>query len=172
MPGENGSVTITIMQGDITTADCDAIVNAANEALLPGGGVCGAIHRAAGLELAQACAAIGGCKTGNAVITPGFRLKARHVIHAAGPRWQGGQAGEAALLESCYASVFDLVEKHGLQSIALPAISTGIFGYPPEPAAVIAVKAARAFAAGHPGVAIVFVCFDDKTRAAYDAALA
>ena len=115
---------------DITALDTDAIVNAANESLAPGGGVCGAIHRAAGPELARACAAIGHCPTGEARITPGFRLPAGYVIHAVGPVWRGGGEGEAELLASAYRSALRLAEEHGLRSIAFPAISTGIYGYP------------------------------------------
>ena len=117
---------------DITTLETDAIVNAANESLAPGGGVCGAIHRAAGPELARACAAIGRCPTGEARLTPGFGLPARFVIHAVGPVWRGGGAGEAELLSSAYRSAMQLAADHGLRSIAFPAISTGIYGYPLE----------------------------------------
>jgi O-acetyl-ADP-ribose deacetylase len=123
---------------DITTLDTDAIVNAANEALAPGGGVCGAIHRAAGPELARACAAIGGCPTGEARLTPGFRLPARYVIHAVGPVWRGGGAGEAELLTSAYRSSLRLAEEHDLENIAFPAISTGIYGYPLQEATKVA----------------------------------
>ena len=153
---------------DITTLDVDAIVNAANAALSPGGGVCGAIHRAAGPELARACAAIGGCPTGEARITPGFRLAARHVIHAVGPVWQGGNAGEAELLAAAYRASLDLARVHGCRSIAFPAISTGIFGYPLRAATEIAVRAAEAFA-NHPGsVELVhFACFSPEALAAY-----
>jgi len=128
---------------DITTLDTDAIVNAANESLAPGGGVCGAIHRAAGPELARACAAAAPCPTGEARLTPGFRLPARFVIHAVGPVWHGGGAGEADLLASAYRSTVRLAAEHGLSSIAFPAISTGIYGYPLEQATPIAVSAVR-----------------------------
>jgi O-acetyl-ADP-ribose deacetylase (regulator of RNase III) len=129
---------------DITTLDTDAIVNAANEALAPGGGVCGAIHRAAGPELARACAAVGRCPTGEARITPGFRLPARYVIHAVGPIWRGGGEGEAQLLASAYRSALRLAAEQGLRSIAFPAISTGIYGYPVDQATSIAVSSVRA----------------------------
>src|SRR5262245_46191631 len=121
---------LSALLADITTLDVDAIVNAANTSLAPGGGVCGAIHRAAGPELAQACAQVGGCPTGDARITLGFRLKARFVIHAVGPVWHGGNAGEPVLLASAYRASITLAKQHGLRSIAFPAISTGIFGYP------------------------------------------
>jgi len=128
---------------DITTLDTDAIVNAANESLAPGGGVCGAIHRAAGPELARACAAAAPCPTGEARLTPGFRLPARFVIHAVGPVWHGGGAGEADLLASAYRSTVRLAAEHGLSSLAFPAISTGIYGYPLGQATPIAVSAVR-----------------------------
>lgn len=155
---------VTAIQADITTLDVDAIVNAANEALAPGGGVCGAIHRAAGPELAAACAAIGHCPTGEARITPGFRLTARWVIHAVGPVWQGGTGREAELLAGCYRNSLDIARAHGLRSIAFPAISTGIYGYPPEPATRIAVAACH----GHDGgLEIIFACFGAPMLALY-----
>jgi O-acetyl-ADP-ribose deacetylase (regulator of RNase III) len=131
---------ITVVESDITTLDVEAIVNAANERLAPGGGVCGAIHRAAGPELARACAEIGHCATGDAVITPGFGLKARWVIHAVGPIWHGGEVGEDALLASAYRRSLELAAEKGIASIAFPAISTGIYGFPAERAAAIAVR--------------------------------
>ena len=153
---------------DITTLDTDAIVNAANDALAPGGGVCGAIHRAAGPELARTCAAIGHCPTGEARITPGFRLPARYVIHAVGPVWRGGGSGEAALLESAYRSALLLAEEHGLRSIAFPAISTGIYGYPLGEATDVAVSAVRRFADEGPGLRLViFSCFGPDVERAY-----
>ncbi len=153
---------------DITTLATDAIVNAANEALAPGGGVCGAIHRAAGPELAHACAAIGGCPTGEARLTPGFRLPARYVIHAVGPVWHGGGAGEAALLASAYRSSLRLAEEHELESIAFPAISTGIYGYPLVEATAIAVRSVKE--AGRPGTrlrSVIFACFGPDVAKVY-----
>lgn len=136
----NGS-SLELHAGDITRLEVDAIVNAANEQLAPGGGVCGAIHRAAGPELAQACAALGGCPTGEARMTPGFALPARCVIHAVGPVWQGGSKGEQAQLAGCYRAAMELLKDEGLTSIAFPAISTGIYGYPLEAACETAVTA-------------------------------
>jgi O-acetyl-ADP-ribose deacetylase len=128
-----------VLQGDITTQAVDAIVNAANEKLVRGGGVDGAIHRAAGPELQEACSRIGGCPTGDVRITPGFRLPARHVIHAVGPRWHGGGRGEVDLLASCYRRSLELAEQEGLKTIVFPGISTGIYGYPLEDATRIAI---------------------------------
>ena len=153
---------------DLTTLALDAIVNAANEQLAPGGGVCGAIHRAAGPELARACAALGGCPTGDARITPGFNLPARYVIHAVGPRWEGGHAGEPELLAGAYRASMRLAAEHGLRSIAFPAISTGIYGYPLRPATEIAVRAVQAeLASGSPIERVVFACFSPDVLAAY-----
>jgi O-acetyl-ADP-ribose deacetylase len=152
---------------DITTLDTDAIVNAANESLAPGGGVCGAIHRAAGPELARACAAAAPCPTGEARLTPGFRLPARFVIHAVGPVWHGGGAGEADLLASAYRSAVRLAAEHGLSSLAFPAISTGIFGYPLEQATPIAVSAVRAAAADTGIERVIFACFSPDVQLAY-----
>ena len=134
---------IEIHQGDITKLAVDAIVNAANEQLAPGGGVCGAIHRAAGPQLAEACRALGRCATGSAAITPGFALPAKHVIHAVGPVWHGGGRGEAALLAGAYRAALALCREHGLASVAFPAISTGIYGYPLDEAARVSVAAVR-----------------------------
>src|SRR6185369_4679724 len=131
---------IEAVQGDITKQDVDAIVNAANTSLLGGGGVDGAIHRAAGRELLEACRKIGGCPTGDARITPRFRLLARHVIHTVGPVWGGGTRGEDQLLAACYRASFGLAREHGLASIAFPAISTGAYGFPPDRAARIALR--------------------------------
>jgi O-acetyl-ADP-ribose deacetylase (regulator of RNase III) len=153
---------------DITTLDVDAIVNAANEQLLPGGGVCGAIHRAAGPELARACAAVAPCPTGQARLTPGFALPARYVIHAVGPVWQGGGAGEAQLLASAYRNALELADGHRLVSIAFPAISTGIFGYPLDSAATTAVATVQEFLERARTVReVLFACFSDEAVAAY-----
>jgi O-acetyl-ADP-ribose deacetylase len=161
-------MTLSAQVVDITTLATDAIVNAANESLAPGGGVCGAIHRAAGPDLARACAAIGRCPTGEARLTPGFGLPARFVIHAVGPVWQGGRAGEAELLASAYRSAMDLAAEHGLGSIAFPAISTGIYGYPLEPATGIAVTAVRAaLDAGSSVQEVVFACFSPEALGLY-----
>jgi len=163
---------LELVEGDITTLAVDAIVNAANEALAPGGGVCGAIHRAAGPELAAACPAIGHCPTGEARITPGFRLKARHVIHAVGPVWRGGGQGEPALLAGCYRASIALAAENGVASIAFPAISTGIYGYPIEAATGVALATVKAELARHPGIGrVVFACFGSEVAAAYRAAL-
>ncbi|HXE58823.1 MAG TPA: O-acetyl-ADP-ribose deacetylase [Gemmatimonadales bacterium] len=131
---------IAITRADITTLAVDAVVNAANESLLPGGGVSGAIHRAAGPELEAECRALGGCPTGQARITRGYRLPARHVIHAVGPVWRGGTAGEPELLASAYRASLQLAEGHGLRTIAFPAISCGIYGYPPDEGAAVALE--------------------------------
>lgn len=160
---------LTAIAADITTLEVDAIVNAANEALAPGGGVCGAIHAAAGPDLARACAAIGHFPTGEARITPGFRLKARHVIHAVGPVWRGGAAREAELLAGCYRNSLDTARAHGLRSIAFPAIATGIYGYPPGPATRIAVDTCRGHQAG---LDIVFACLGATMLALYQKELA
>lgn len=136
---------IQIMRADITTVEVDAIVNAANNSLLGGGGVDGAIHRAAGPELLAACRPLNGCKTGEAKITPGFRLPARFVMHTVGPVWQGGASGEAQRLESCYRQSLQLALAHGVHSIAFPAISTGVYGYPKCEAAHIALRTMMAF---------------------------
>jgi len=161
-------MTLSAQVVDITTLATDAIVNAANESLAPGGGVCGAIHRAAGPGLARACAAIGGCPTGGARLTPGFGLPARFVIHAVGPVWQGGRAREAELLASAYRSAMDLAAEHCLGSIAFPAISTGIYGYPLEPATDIAVTTVRgALDAGSSIQEVVFACFSPEVLGVY-----
>lgn len=154
---------------DITTLAIDAIVNAANTRLAPGGGVCGAIHRAAGPELAHECAAIGGCETGSAAITNGYRLPARRVIHAVGPRWAGGNHGEAELLSGAYRACLEIAEREGLRQIAFPAISTGIYGYPLDEATTIAVSTVRGFTAGSESTIeyVIFACIDERTIDAY-----
>ena len=157
------------MLADITTLDVDAVVTAANDRLAGGGGVDGAVHRAAGPELLAACRRIGGCPTGEARITPGFRLKARHVIHAVGPVWRGGGQGEAALLAGAYRASLALLREAGGASIAFPAISTGIYGYPVAEATRVAVAACREHGAG---LDITFACFDERTLALYEKELA
>lgn len=158
---------IEIHAGDITKLEVDAIVNAANEKLTPGGGVCGAIHSAAGPGLAEDCALIGHCPTGEARITGGHRLPARHVIHAVGPVWQGGERGEDVLLADCYSQSLDLARANGLVSIAFPAISTGIYGFPMERATRIAVATVTDWLAAEPNfqrvVFAVFGALPEKT---------
>lgn len=156
------------LHADITKLLVDAIVNAANETLLGGGGVDGAIHRAAGPELLAECRTLGGCATGDAKITRGYRLPARHVIHAVGPVWRGGSRGEPELLASCYRRSLQVADRHGLKSIAFPAISCGAYGYPIELAARIAVGETHAFLRHHPNIErVVFALFDDAALAIY-----
>ncbi len=161
LAAEIGSTILDIVVADITTLDVDAIVNAANRTLLGGGGVDGAIHRAAGPQLLEACRALGGCATGSAKITPGFQLKARYVIHAVGPVWSGGRDDEEALLAGCYRSALDLGAEHRLGSLAYPAISTGIYRFPADLAARIAVGTVTSELAANPrGLArVTFCCF-------------
>jgi O-acetyl-ADP-ribose deacetylase (regulator of RNase III) len=147
--------------GDITTLDCDAIVNAANSSLLGGGGVDGAIHRTAGPELVHECRLLGGCKSGMAKITKGYQLKARHIIHTVGPVWNGGDNNETETLTSCYVNCLELCREHELQSIAFPCISTGIYGFPKDLAAQIAIQICREFISEHP-LDITFCCFEQE----------
>jgi O-acetyl-ADP-ribose deacetylase (regulator of RNase III) len=164
---------IAIVEGDITRLKVDAIVNAANKSLLGGGGVDGAIHRAAGPDLRAACATLGGCDTGEAKITPGFKLPARYVIHTVGPVWGGGERGEDRLLAACYRNAFALALDHGLGTIAYPAISTGAYGFPPDRAARIAMRTVLAALTDQAAlVRVVFCCFGAGSREHHQAALA
>jgi O-acetyl-ADP-ribose deacetylase (regulator of RNase III) len=156
------------IQGDITRLDVDAIVNAANSSLLGGGGVDGAIHRAAGPELLEACRKLHGCKTGDAKITPGFRLKARFVIHTVGPVWHGGRQNERELLASCYRRSLELAAENNVKSIAFPSISTGVYAFPKELAAPTALEAVKAFAAGGTSIEeVTFCCFSAEDLQLY-----
>jgi len=164
---------IEIVTGDITTLAVDAIVNAANESLLGGGGVDGAIHRAAGPKLLDECRTIGGCPTGEARITAGYDLAARFVIHTVGPIWRGGSAGESTLLGSCYAASLRLARQNQIESIAFPAISTGVYGYPIEDATKVATRSVAAWLVANelPRV-VTFCCFDASVAAIYERTLA
>jgi len=159
---------ITVLKTDITTLAVDAIVNAANSSLLGGGGVDGAIHRAAGPELLHECRLLGGCKTGQAKLTEGYRLPARYILHTVGPVWDGGQHGEPELLASCYRSCFALARQHSLKSLAFPAISCGIYRFPVEQAVKIALReAVAALESNHEIDQVIFACFDASVYAAY-----
>ncbi|WP_026381411.1 O-acetyl-ADP-ribose deacetylase [Afifella pfennigii] len=169
-----GETELAVLVADITTLKVAAIVNAANEALLGGGGVDGAIHRAAGPELLEECRKLGGCPTGEARLTRGYKLPADFVIHAVGPRWRGGQAGEAELLASAYRNSLAIAREAGLTSLAFPAISTGIYGFPAAEGAKIAVRTSAGYAADDPGRLrrIVFCCFSEDSAVHHRKAMA
>lgn len=164
---------IEIIQGDITKSDADAIANAANTSLLGGGGVDGAIHRAAGPELLAECRTLGGCETGKAKITKGYKLKAKYVLHTPGPVWHGGKYGEPEKLAGCYRSCLELASRYGCKTVDFPSISTGVYGYPVDKAARVALRTILDYLAGHPEIERVrMVCFDSRSKEAYDRALA
>ncbi len=164
---------IAVVQGDITTLTVDAVVNAANTTLLGGGGVDGSIHRAAGPALLEECRTLGGCPVGEAKITKGYNLPARHVIHTVGPVWQGGRAGEPRLLASCYLNSLKLAAEHGVKTLAFPSISTGVYGYPIEEASAIAVQTIAEFLKSNDSIQkVVLVAFSEKDERVLQQALA
>jgi O-acetyl-ADP-ribose deacetylase len=170
LPLSVGAATMSVVISDITTLRVDAIVNAANTSLLGGGGVDGAIHRKAGPELAMECRMLNGCKPGNAKMTKGYKLPAKHVIHTVGPVWQDGRKGEEEVLASCYRASLELANKAGFASIAFPAISTGIYRFPADKAARIAVSTVRASLSESPLTNVIFCCYDQETSTHYEAA--
>lgn len=172
MEGNSRMITLTTILGDITTINCDAIVNAANTTLLGGGGVDGAIHRAAGPKLLEECKALFGCETGKAKITKGYNLPARYVIHTPGPIWRGGNHGEAELLESSYRSCLELAESFGCYHIAFPSISTGVYHFPLEEAAEIAIRTIFEYCMNSKvQFDVVMVCFNENVKKQYDEAI-